>query len=62
MPLTLRVDWSRSETLRNDSWVRVHGVLDLAGDGQSAHPVLRALAVEPIVRPASPYLYLALAR
>ncbi len=55
--LGLPVVWDGGEPPPQDAWVRIRGVLDQDIVQRALAPVVRAESVEPVERPADPYLY-----
>jgi uncharacterized repeat protein (TIGR03943 family) len=53
----LPVLWDGGGGLAQNSWVRVTGSIDTSTLDGVEQPVLRAVAVEPVPQPESPYLY-----
>jgi uncharacterized repeat protein (TIGR03943 family) len=53
----LPVVWQGGAALPVDTWVRVRGTLGVATIGGRTEPAFLATAVEPVPRPANPYLY-----
>jgi uncharacterized repeat protein (TIGR03943 family) len=57
LAIFLPVQWQGSETLENDSWVRVRGTVGLSEIEGEPAAVIEAAEIIPIEQPAQPYLY-----
>ncbi len=53
-PLILRVEWEQTESLKNNQWVKVEGVITL---DEKEKPYLKAVRVVKVPPPDEPYLY-----
>lgn len=58
VPSGLLVEWNDSQSIKNDSWVEVHGKLATVDYLGNKLPVIKAAEIIPIKPLATPYVYI----
>jgi uncharacterized repeat protein (TIGR03943 family) len=57
LPLTIALDWDRTDAFTNDQWVQVDGIFELQQINGKPVPTVSNARIKPVKAPAVPYLF-----